>query len=160
MKGICGFCGHYDAPDTIRPALESAIEQLIVNGQAKIFYVGNQGAYDRIVTSILQKLKRKYDEMQYYVVLAYMPGKKRTYAGSVPTLLPEGMELVPGRFAIARRNRWIVEQAAFMIAYVTQDVGGAAQTLAYARQKGVKILNLGKKQEQRPAFPVEVAQER
>lgn len=125
MKGICGFCGHRDAPSSIRSALESAIERYIVSGQVDTFYVGNQGAYDRIVTGILQKLKKKYADIQYYVVLAYLPGKKRAYADEIPTILPEGIELVPSQFAIARRNRWMVDQVKYMIAYITRDMGGA-----------------------------------
>lgn len=153
MKGICGFCGHRDAPSSIRSALESAIERYIVSGQVDTFYVGNQGAYDRIVTGILQKLKKKYADIQYYVVLAYLPGKKRAYADEIPTILPEGIELVPSQFAIACRNRWMVDQVKYMIAYVTRDMGGAAQTLAYAQRKGVIVVNLGREGPQRASLP-------
>lgn len=59
------------------------------------------------------------------------------------TIFPEGLELVPRRFAITHRNRWMVDQADYVVAYVDHNYGGAAQTLKYAKGKGTKqILNL------------------
>lgn len=144
MSRICGFCGHGDAPDRIRPQLRQAITALIKTGQADTFYVGNHGAFDRMVVGILADLQKENSQIQYAVILAYLPGsKKHDNPAKTPTIYPEGLELVPKRYAILYRNRWIVEQSRIMVAYVTHSFGGAAQTLAYARRKGVPILNLG-----------------
>lgn len=143
MKGVCGFCGHSDAPETLRPQLQQAIATLINSGQADTFYVGNHGAFDRMAAGILSDLQRVHPQIRYAVVLAYLPTQKTLVGlGDVPTIYPEGLELVPKRYAIVHRNRWIAEQSDTMIAYVTHSFGGAAQTLAYARRKGVVILNL------------------
>ncbi len=144
MSRICGFCGHGDAPARIRPQLRQAIATLIQIGKADTFYVGNHGAFDRMVAGILADLQKENPQIQYAVILAYLPGaNKYNHPDKTPTIYPEGLELVPKRFAILYRNRWIVEQSDTMIAYVTHFFGGAAQTLAYARRKGIPILNLG-----------------
>ncbi len=52
---------------------------------------------------------------------------------------PQGT--APRRFAIPRRNRWMVEAADVVVACVLHDWGGAAATLRYARQKGKQIIS-------------------
>jgi hypothetical protein len=76
--------------------------------------------------------------------LAYLPtGADKTGGdGRFPTLYPEGLEFVPRRFAITRRNRWMVEQSDYVIAYVQTGYGGAYIALEHARQRGVKTVNL------------------
>ena len=51
-----------------------------------------------------------------------------------------GLENVPRRFAISHRNRYMVDKADFVVAYVTHSWGGAAQTLEYANQKKKSII--------------------
>ena len=69
----CTFFGHRNAPDTIKPILRKAIVNLIENRGVDLFYVGNQGAFDRTAISVLRGLKEEYPQIQYYVVLAYVP---------------------------------------------------------------------------------------
>ena len=49
--------------------------------------------------------------------------------------------MVPRRFAISYRNRWMVESADVVVAYVLHDWGGAAKTLRYAKQKKKQIVS-------------------
>ena len=51
-----------------------------------------------------------------------------------------GLENVPRRFAISHRNRYMVDMADFVVAYVTHGWGGAAQTLEYANRKKKSII--------------------
>ena len=54
------------------------------------------------------------------------------------TIYPD-IENVPPRFAIIKRNEWMVKQSDFMIAYVNYPWGGAYKTLQYAeRKKNIK----------------------
>ena len=52
------------------------------------------------------------------------------------------LESVPWKFAISKRNEWMVEQADIVIAFVDHDWGGAATTLQYAKRKKKTIINL------------------
>ena len=51
------------------------------------------------------------------------------------------LESVPPRFAIPKRNQWMVQQSNVVVSYVLHDWGGAAATLRYARQKKKIILS-------------------
>lgn len=58
------------------------------------------------------------------------------------TIYPD-LEYVPKRLAIVKRNEWMIDKAAFLIAYVEHDRGGAYRTLKYAKKKKhIKVINL------------------
>ena len=52
------------------------------------------------------------------------------------------LEEVPRRYAISRRNEWMVDQADVVVAYVDHGWGGAAKTLEYAKRKNKRIINI------------------
>ena len=95
---------------------------LIENKNATVFYVGNHGNFDAMVRRQLEDLSKIYP-IKYYVVLAYMPGKNDE--PDEHTILPEGIETVPLRFAINYRNKWMLNKADIVITYVTRNFGGA-----------------------------------
>ena len=76
------------------------------------------------------------------MVLAYLPTKKSEYEDYTNTILPEGIETAPKRFAISYRNKWMVEQADIVITYVTHGFGGAAQFKALAERQGKTVIEL------------------
>ena len=52
------------------------------------------------------------------------------------------LENVPPKYAIIRRNKWMVDRADLLIAYITHGWGGAARTYHYAKRKGIPTVNL------------------
>ena len=50
------------------------------------------------------------------------------------------LESVPKRYAISRRNEWMVCESDGVVAYVMRGFGGAAKTLDYARRKKKAII--------------------
>ena len=72
----CTFFGHRDCPETVKTKLREVLVDLITNHDVGMFYVGNQGKFDAYVRSELKKLKQEYPQINYAVVLAYMPGKQ------------------------------------------------------------------------------------
>ena len=47
--------------------------------------------------------------------------------------------------AIIKRNRWMIDNADFLIAYVEKDRAGCASaTLDYAQKKAIPIINLAR----------------
>jgi hypothetical protein len=70
----------------------------------------------------LEDLSKTYP-IKYYVVLAYMPSKNDT--PDEHTILPEGIETVPRRFAINYRNKWMLNKSDIVATYVTHNFGGA-----------------------------------
>lgn len=139
---ICTFFGHRDCPDTVIPELQALIEHLIEQQGVDVFYVGNQGHFDACVRSVLRRLSKKYPQIRYYVVLAYLPVEKRENTDFSDTLFPEGMELIHPRFAIDRRNKWMAEQSRYVVCYLRRPWGGAAQYVKMAEQKGKTVYRL------------------
>ena len=107
-----------------------------------MFYVGHQGQFDAYVHSELKKLKKEYPQINYAVVLAYMPGKKTEYDDYSDTMLPEGIESVHPHYAISWRNNWMLKQSDFVVTYITHPWGGAAQYADKAKRQKKKVINL------------------
>ena len=74
----CTFFGHHDCPSSIKEKLYETIIDLIENHDVSMFYVGNHGSFDAIVRSVLRDLQSKCPQIQYAVVLAYLPVRNRS----------------------------------------------------------------------------------
>ena len=141
---VCTFFGHRDCPETIRPKLHAALVELIEEQGVDSFYVGNHGTFDRMVRSLLRELSERYPHIRYSVVLAYVPQMwdefdQRDFSD---TMVPEGVETVPPRFAIAWRNKWMLREADYVVTYITHGWGGAAQYAEMAERQGKTIIRL------------------
>ena len=137
---ICTFFGHKDAPPDIEKPLQDTIIDLINQG-ATCFYVGNQGNFDAMATKILRSLKEKYN-ISYTVVLAYMPTQKNTDEYTDENVFPECLANVPPRFAIDRRNRYLLQKSDVVISFVKHSFGGAAKFTELAKKQGKTVINL------------------
>lgn len=140
----CTFFGHRDTPHSIASALRVAIIDLIENKGVDLFYVGNQGAFDRMTIRVLRELKEKYPKIKYYVVLSYVPQDKEKLGldGKDSTLYPACLDKTPPKYAIIKRNNWMLERADFVIAYVTHITNGAYEFKQFAEKKGKTVINL------------------
>ena len=147
MGRVCVFIGHRDAPRAIWGRLLEAVESVIVHFQVTEFYVGGYGQFDSMAADAVRSMQLRYTEVRLYLIYAYLPVRRddfitERYDG---TIYPEGLESTPRRFAITKRNKWMVDQASAIIAYVDHDWDGAFQTLKYAlnRPDRADIINLG-----------------
>ena len=138
----CCFFGHREVTHNIRPKLTAIIKKLIAEEGVTGFYVGNQGQFDSMVYSVLKELKAKYPHIRYTVVLAYMPDEHIKELYGEDTLYPDGLETVPKRFAISKRNDWMIKQSGFAVCYVYKITGGAAKFREKAEEKGLQIIDV------------------
>lgn len=138
----CTFFGHRQCQQRIEPMLLQTVEELIREHGVTLFYVGGQGEFDRTVQRVLNRMQERYPKIEWYEVLAYHPERK---SGEHKTLFPEAAELGPVRFALSRRNRWMVQQADFLICYAAHDWGGAARFVEYALRQRKCVINLAEK---------------
>ena len=135
------FCGHaqiISQSEKIEKWLYDVTQKLIEQG-ATTFYLGGYGAFDSLAASVLRKQKKQYPQVELILVLAYLNTGIDT-SGYDSTVYPP-LETVPRRFAISHRNRWMVESADVVVAYVLHDWGGAATTLRCAKQKKKQIIS-------------------
>lgn len=133
------FCGHSKIwkHEEVEKWLFNVTKKLIQQG-ATTFYLGGYGAFDSLAASVLRELKKGYPQIELILVLAYLNAERNT-SGYDSTVYPP-LEAVPRRFAITHRNRWMVDVADVVVAYVLHDWGGAATTLRYANQKAKRSI--------------------
>ena len=140
----CTFFWHRFVPKEKEPTLRSTLIVLIENHSVDLFYVGNHGDFDAMVRRTLRELSARYP-IRYHVVLAYMPEKRDEYQLSdyFDTILPDGIETAPKRFAITYRNKWMIEQSDFVVTYIVHDAAsGAAQFKKLAERKEKTVIEL------------------
>ena len=138
----CTFFGHRECSDSIKIQLREVLIDLITSHNVDMFYVGNQGQFDAIVRGALRELKEEYPQINYAVVLAYIPGKQTEYDDYSDTMLPEGIESVHPRYAISWRNNWMLRQSDYVVTYITHSWGGAAQFAVKAKRQKKTVINL------------------
>lgn len=144
MEKSCCFFGHRDTPESVKPKLTGAIMRLIVENGVTDFYVGNQGRFDSLVLSVIKEIAIEFPQIRYTVVLAYLPDDRNAVTDT-NTVYPEGLENVPRRFCIARRNDWMIRKAKYVICYVDHITGGAARFMEKARRQNKVIVNIALK---------------
>ena len=138
----CTFFGHRECPDSIKIQISEVLIDLITNHGVDMFYVGNQGRFDVIVRSVLREVKNEYPQINYAVVLAYIPGRQIEYDDYSDTMLPEGIEDVHPRYAISWRNNWMLQKSDYVVTYITHSWGGAAQFAKKAERQRKTVINL------------------
>lgn len=145
----CTFFGHRDCPDGVCEILKAACKILIEQHEVNHFYVGNHGKFDRATARILQELEKEYPQIRCETMLAYPPTERarNTDRAWTNTLLPSGVEYVPARAAITWRNKWMVDHADYVVAYVTRALGGAFRAVEYAKKRGKPVINIADRAE-------------
>ncbi|MBR2476664.1 MAG: hypothetical protein IKB50_00840 [Clostridia bacterium] len=136
---VC-FCGHREVIDTkVETRLRLIIEQLITDG-ADTFLLGGYGEFDRLSAHIVCDLKKKYTYIKSILVIPYI---HQSYDPDLYdySIFPP-LEHTPPKFAISKRNRYMVEESDVVVAYVNKNYGGAYQTLEYGRKKKKKIISV------------------
>ena len=136
---IITFCGHANVPDTgkVREWLCNVLDQFVYEENV-ICYLGGYGGFDGLAAAVVRQKQKANAALQSVLVIPYL---NRHYDESEYdfTLFPP-LEGVPPRYAILRRNEWMVAQADVVIAYVIHSWGGAAKTLEYAQAKKKKVI--------------------
>jgi uncharacterized phage-like protein YoqJ len=151
---IITFCGHKDISDR-QPILNKLIETLEPYFKVNTpltFYCGGYGDFDSLASQAIDILRKKYTEVKAekifvtpYITPAYqerISDMKKFY----DEVVYPPLENVPLKFAISRRNEWMVENSDIVIAYVKYSWGGSAKTLAYAKRKHKQIINISDQQ--------------
>lgn len=144
----CFFIGHHDAPESVQERLDMQVEYLVKMCGVTEFIVGYRGAFDRMATAAVQKVKRSHPEIYAYRLLCYHPYDCQV---TVPeyfdnTFYPDVLHDVPRRFAIEKANRYALKESDYLVAYVRWLGGNSGRLLAHARRferlGPLKVINL------------------
>lgn len=140
---VVTFCGHSELPPSetshIKRRLTQVVEELISKG-ANEFLLGGYGEFDKLCAAIVKELKGTYPHIKSILIIPYID---RTFdqqlydCSEYPPL-----ENVPKRFAISKRNEYMVDIADVLVCYITHTFGGAYKTLIYAKRKKKQIIDI------------------
>ena len=112
------------------------------------FYCGGYGDFDNLCAAVCMSIKKQRSGVEVVYVTPYMTLSHQAVmqqlidGGVYDSVLYPPLENVLPRFAISERNKWMVDCADVIIAYVHRGYGGAYKTLAYAQRKNKKVINL------------------
>ena len=142
MDKVCAFFGHHELYEDIAVQMEQAICTAIHQGY-DTFWCGGYGAFDLFAAGTVYRLKKKHPHIRIVLIQAYLPKHpiSEIYDHSI---FPEGVEIGPPRFAINRRNQWIIENCDCAICYVNHSYGGAYSAYKKLLRKNKMLTNLGR----------------
>lgn len=137
---VCGFMGHRDAPREVKKLLEQVIKELIRQG-TRCFYVGNNGNFDLYTQQVLKEIAEREEGVIYYILLS-SPRESALAGQQERTLYSEGLEKVPFRFAIAKRNEILLQKADVFVVYQKYSFSNSYKWVQRAIKAGKRIINL------------------
>ncbi len=108
-------------------------------------YCGGYGMFDSTCAGVIHELKQEYTMLTSVFVTPYHDEKRLTLikaCGLYDKIHCPDIGNTPPRFAIIKRNEYMIDCADHVIAYVKNTYGGAYRTLQYAKRKKKTILNL------------------
>lgn len=146
---IITFCGHsnFRAEQDDESRLLNLLEE-ISKGQQLDFYLGGYGNFDYFAKDCAKKFKEKHPDARVIFVTPYLNkwlnDRKDYFEKEYDEILYPEIESVPLKFAISKRNEWMVNNADYVIGYVSTHYGGAYNTLLYAHKHKKPYTNLYK----------------
>jgi len=138
------FIGHKECYGVKVEDVRAEIVKLIEAGVTD-FMSGGMGSFDWMCARTVYELKKTYPQISNYLVIPYLTFTiaEEKYFDSI--VYPEGFEKYHFKAAIPARNKYLIDNSAYALCYVTHGWGGAAQTYERAVKKGLTIINLGEK---------------
>ena len=144
------FVGHaqISSQEKIKDAVKEQLRANAKRETAVTCYLGGRGDFDALCARACKELKAEHPGIEAVYVTPYLSRSEQAriremqICGLCDGSLYPPIEGTPPKFAISKRNEWMVSNADLIIAYVTQSYGGAYQALQTARRRGKRIINL------------------
>ena len=138
---ICAFFGHREVIDDVKKAVKNRILNLIQNYSEIEFYVGNSGAFGKITQGVVSDIQKQGISVSLSVVLAYA-NEAPAFGYDNETIFPWELDNVLPRFAISKRNDWILNRADIVIVYVRHRFSNSYKIMQKAIKKGLTVINI------------------
>ena len=149
----CCFTGHRMLPERELPViasrLEREVEKLINRG---VIYFGAGGAlgFDTLAARTVARLRGIHPEIKLILVLPCIdqtrgwPREDIEDFGAIKAEADKVVYTSEEYFegCMQKRNRHLVENSAFCVAYLTRGCGGTYSTVRYARELGLSVINI------------------
>ena len=162
MGKTCAFLGNnYDkflninlghhTPPNLKARIREEVINLIENEDVDTFLVGEKGGYEIDAYDVVLKVQQEYPHIHIYLVISQMTDLHEMGVrdgaqvierrGFDDFILPPKCELGYKRLCLVYRNRYIIENTNFIIAYNKRECK-AYEFCKAAKGKGVKVIEL------------------
>ncbi len=150
---ICCFSGHRRIPwgeeGALKALLRQTVRQLAGEGY-RCFLCGGALGFDTLAAEAVLEVRRSLPEISLSLALPcpeqsqHWSERDRQRYERIRSLADEETLVSPvyNNFCMQKRNRFMVDNSSLLVCYQTQLRGGTASTVAYALQKGLRIINL------------------
>ncbi len=147
---VISFLGHRSLQNgmNLQEKVKRVIEESVDFHEKVVFFCGGYGDFDDLCACACRSIKEKWKKCEIVFVTPYITTaqqekiKQLINAGLYDSTIYPPLENVPYRFAISKRNEWMIDQSDLIIAYVKHSFGGAYQSLHCARRRGKQLVNL------------------
>ncbi len=149
----CCFTGHRKLPVSqlgrVVTCLNSEIEQLIQSG-VTTFLSGGALGFDQTAAALIASKKKQGYAIRLELALPY-PDQDRLWPQNIQSQYRQLLESADSVHylselyaydCIRQRNRYLVEHSAFCICALLRSPSGTAQTVHYAEQNGLSVINV------------------
>ncbi len=137
---VCTFFGHRDAQPCIREKLKEEIYKLVEIG-VDSFLIGNNGNFDFIVQNLLSEICKETPFIDYKIVLSKL-NEQVLSKNQEKTVFPLGFETFSPRFAISKRNEWLIKNSSFAIVYAKNKFSNSHKLLLKSLKSGLTVINI------------------
>ena len=147
---IITFVGHgtLNISRELSAEIKKTIEDNIIGKNRVTFYCGGYGDFDNHCARLCRDIKAIHSQCEVVFVTPYLTPSQQVKLKYLldaklydSTVYPPLENVLP-RYAITKRNEWMIDQADLVISFVSHEYGGAYKTLKYARRKKKAIINL------------------
>lgn len=147
---IITFAGHFtiSSANRVKEIVKEQIRKNISDSQSVTCYLGGYGDFDKICACACRELKKEYDCISVVYVTPYIRLSEQEKMnemqrmGEYDASIYPPIENVPPKFAILKRNEWMITNADLIITYVNRCYGGAYKSFQFAQRKKKKIINI------------------
>ena len=140
----CFFIGHADCDSHIKDIIYVEAEKLVLYKNVDTFYVGTHGHFDFYAYKALCELRKIYD-IKISIVLSYInQNTENIYYSQEDTVYPSELEYTPLRYAINKRNLYMLSKSEYLICLLNQTFSNTYTFVKKAKSKKLTIINIGK----------------
>lgn len=149
----CCFTGHRALPPEERGAIAYQLEQtviMLIQAGIRFFGAGGARGFDTLAAQTILKLRRKYPHIKLILVLPCLSQTQGWWDEDIKVY--ESIKTAADKVTYTsekytqgcmhKRNRHLVDHSSICVCYLTEDRGGTAYTVNYAKKQGLKVINL------------------
>ncbi len=144
------FAGHSNifGCEDLKEAIKVKLRENITNTDNITVFLGGYGDFDNIRAYAIKELKQEYANIERIYITPYISTNEQRKIsemqkdGLCDTSLYPPIENVPLRYAIKKRNEWMMRNSDLIICYIKHTYGGAYDAIKVAKRGGKRIINL------------------